>query len=55
MGILEFWDGGQRLLLLETMVGWADQAVEGVNGSGNDVGLWRLRFGDMMVAYGDVV
>ena len=52
---MEFWDGGRRLHLPETMVGWANQATEGTKGSGSDVGLWRLRLGDMMVACGNVV
>ena len=41
--------------LLETMVGWADQAARGAKGSGSNVGLWQLRLGGMMVACGDVM
>ena len=52
---MEFWDRGWRLQLLETMVGWADQAARSAKGNGNDVGLWLLRLGGVMVACGDVM
>ena len=52
---MEFWDGGWRLQLSETVVGWANQATRGAKGSGSDVGLWWLRLGGMMVACGDVM
>ena len=39
----------------ETMVGCADQVVGGAKGNGNDVGLWWLRLGCVMVAYGNVM
>ena len=47
-GRSEFWDGGWRLQPPETAVGWADQAAGGAEGSGGDVGLWRLRLGGVV-------
>ena len=52
---MESWDGGWSLQLLETMMGWADQATGGAKGSGSDVGLWCLRLVSVMVACGEDV
>ena len=41
--------------LSEIVVGWADQDARGAKGNGSDVGLWWLRLGCMMVAYGGIV
>ena len=51
----EDWNFGMEAAPLEIVVGWADQATGGAKGNGSDVGLWWLRLGCMMVAYGGIV
>ena len=46
---------GWRLEAAAVRDSWVDQAARGAKGDGNDMGLWRLRLGGVMVACGDVV
>ena len=46
---------GWRLEAVADGDSWVDQAARGAKGNGNDVGLWRLRLGGVMVACGNVV